>query len=186
MKRTSVIVLSFLLVAGFASEALGSKIGLGGFLGMNIPIAQEDAGSSSLFGFKARMELMPRLGVEAFFTKLNQGEASVEVWGREMSMKGGSINSFGLNLILGSMSSETGSHFHLAGGIGSYSLSKEGVPDESRFGYNFGPGLEIGLGKMSIEISVKTHIIPLDGGGSRKNIGISGGLNYYFGLGDTH
>ena len=186
MRKTSILVLSFLLMAGVVTEALGSKIGLGGFAGMNIPVAQEDAGTSSLFGFKARLGLIPRLGFEAFFTKMSQGDADVEVWGKDMSMEGGSINSFGLNLILGSMSSDAGAHFHFAGGIGSYSLSKEGVPDESRFGYSFGPGLEIGLGKMSIEISSKAHIIPLDGGGSRKNIGISGGLNYYFGLGDTY
>lgn len=186
MKRISVFVISFLLVAGVASEVLGSKIGLGGFVGTNIPVAQEDAGTSSLFGFKARLGLVPLLGFEVFYTKLSQGESSAEVWDDDQSMEGGSINSFGLNLILGSMSCDQGVHFHFAGGIGSYSLSKKGPPDQSRFGFNFGPGLEIGLGKLSAEISPKIHIITLDGGGSRKNIGISGGLNYYFGLGEAY
>lgn len=186
MKGTTVVFLSFLLLAGIASESLGKKIGVGGFLGMNIPIAQEDASTNSLFGIKARMNLIPRLGAEVFFTKLNQGDSSVEVWGKDMSRDGGSINSFGLNLVVGSMSTDVGAHFHIAGGIGSYSLSKEGVPDQSRWGYNFGPEVEIGLGSVSIEISSKAHIIPLEGGGSRKSVGLSGGLNYYFGLGDTY
>lgn len=186
MKRTSVLILSFLLMAGVASEVLASKIGVGGFVGMNIPIVQDDASSGTLFGFKGRFELIPKLGAEAFFTAMDQGESSIEVWGKEMVVDAGSIKSFGLNLILGSMSSDVGAHFHMTGGIASYSFSRDGVPDESRFGYNFGPEFEIGLGKLSIEMSSKIHIITLDGGGSRKNIGLSGGLNYYFGLGETY
>jgi hypothetical protein len=186
MKRTSVLLLSFLLMAGAASDVLGSKIGLGGFAGMNIPIVQDDASSGTLFGFKGRFELLPNLGAEAFFTALDQGESSIEVWGKDMVVDAGSISSFGLNLILGSMSSEGGAHFHVAGGIASYSFNRDGVPDESRFGYNFGPGIEIGLGKVSLEVSSRFHIITLDGGGSRKNLGVSGGLNYYFDFGKKH
>ena len=186
MRRMSIVLLVMCLVAAISAEAAATQLGLGGFVGMNIPVAQDDASSGALFGFRARLEFMPRLGAEAFFTSLNQGESSVEVWGRDMTVDGGSINSFGLNLIFGSMSSAQGAHFHFTGGIGSYSISRDGPPDESRFGYNFGPGLEIGLGKVSVEIDAKFHVITLDGGGTRKNVGISGGLNYYFGLGDTY
>ena len=187
MRKISIFFFSLLLMAGVASEALGTKIGIGGFAGMNIPIVQEDAGTGSLFGLKARMSLIPHLGAEVYFTKLNQGDASVEVHGKEMGRgDGGSFNSFGLNLVLGSMSTDVGAHFHIVGGIGSYSMSKEGVLDESRFGFNFGPEVEIGLGKVSIEIGSKAHIISLDGGGSRKSVGISGGLNYYFGPGSAY
>jgi hypothetical protein len=130
---------------------------------------------------KARWEFMPRLGAEVYFNKLDQGESSVEVWGKDMTLDGGSINNFGLNIFLGAVSGESGSHFHVSAGIGSYSLSREGALDNSRMGFNFGPALEIGLGKMiSIEIESKFHIITLDGGGSRKNVGVTGGLNYYF------
>jgi len=184
MKKKLVVILSLLLMAGVVSNAAGMEIGVGGFVGVNIPVVQDDASTRSLLGLKARLQLIPALGIEPFFTRLNQGDTSIEVGGKDMSRDGGSISSFGLNLILGSMSSEMGAHFHVAAGIGSYTIKREGVPNESRLGYNLGPGIEIGLRHgLSVEVSSKFHIITLEGGGSRKNIGISGGINYYFGLG---
>lgn len=184
MKKKLFAVFSLLLMGGVVANARSMEIGVGGFGGMNIPVVQDDASTSSLLGLKARMQLIPALGIESFFTRLNQGDTSIEVGGKDMSRDGGSISSFGLNLILGSISSDLGAHFHVAAGIGSYSIKREGIPNESRLGYNLGPEVEIGLRHgLSVEVSSKFHIITLEGGGSRKNIGISGGVNYYFGLG---
>ena len=184
MRRTLVGVLSLFLMLGAASEAAGIvSVGVGGFFGRNIPVVQDDASNGSLFGFKARVQFIPLLGVEPFFTKLDQGDTSVEVWGKEMTRDGGAISVFGLNAIFGPSSGGLGVNFNLAAGIGSYTISREGVSDETRFGYNIGPGIEIGFGNgLALEVSSRFHMIPLDGGGSRKNVGISGGINYYLGL----
>lgn len=186
MKRISLVALCLLFASGVVSDAVGGKIAVGGSLGANIPVAQDDASASSLFGFGVRMKLTRTLGIEPFFTKLNQGDTSVDVWDQEMSREGARIACFGLNVLFGSMSADVGTHFHVAGGIGSYTMSQRGIPDETRFGYNLGPGIEFGLGRISIEISSAFHVITLEGGGSRKNIAISGGVNYYFGIGEAY
>jgi hypothetical protein len=44
-------------------------------------------------------------------------------------------------------------------------------------------GLVFGVApKVDIDVSGRFHLITLDGGGSRKNVGINGGVSYYFGI----
>ena len=50
-----VIVLATLLLIGAALSAQTPKIGVGGFAGLSIPVAQDDQASGSEFGFRVRV-----------------------------------------------------------------------------------------------------------------------------------
>ena len=61
-------------------------------------------------------------------------------------------------------------------------MKQEGTEDESRFALSIGPGLEAKLGnQLALNVETRLHMISLEGGGARKNLGLTGGLIYYVG-----
>jgi opacity protein-like surface antigen len=181
MKRAFCLALAALFVVGVPSVALAGEYSIGGFAGLNIPVAQEDASSGALFGIKGRIMLLPFLGLEPNFTYAKYGGKDVEVREQTYNREGGEITSFGADLLLGSLSGMGNTKFYGLVGVNSNNYTREGISDESGLGFALGTGLEFFPAEMiSLEIRGKYHPINL-GEGGRVHVEISGGLNYYFG-----
>jgi hypothetical protein len=181
MKKIVCLSMLALFIMGTSSIASAGKYSIGGFGGLNLPIAQDDAKSGVLFGVKGRILLLPFLGLEPNFTFAKYGGKDIEVQGNSYSREGGDITTFGADLLLGSLSAMGKTKFYGLVGINSNTYKREGVSDESGLGLSFGTGFEVFTTEMlSVEIRAKYHSIKL-GEGGRAHLEFSGGLNYYFG-----
>jgi hypothetical protein len=181
MKKTVCIALIVLFLLGISSVASAGKFSFGAFAGVNIPIAQSDAKSGVLFGAKGRVTLLPFLGLEPNFTSAKHGGKDIEVRETSFSRKGGNITSFGLDVIIGTLSSMSKMRIYGLLGINSNTYGGEGISDESGLGLALGTGLEFFATEfLSVETRAKYHPIKL-GDGGRVHLELSGGLNYYFG-----
>ncbi|MFQ6032166.1 MAG: outer membrane beta-barrel protein [Candidatus Zixiibacteriota bacterium] len=167
----------FLLI--LVSSASAARFGIGGFAGINIPLAQEDVKSGILYGAKGRIPLLPVLGVEPNFVFSKYGDKDIDNVG---TREGGTITSFGADLILGNPIGFSRGRFYVLLGINANTLKREGLSDQTQFGLSFGPGFEfLPTEVLGIEVRARLHGISLEGGGGRNNLELSGGLNYYFG-----
>jgi opacity protein-like surface antigen len=178
---------ALLLSVGLAAPAGAVGLAAGGYGAYHIPIVQDDAGSGALYGAKAKVGLGSIFVLEPSITWITVGEKdhTEEDLDLEFSTKGGSIQTIGLNVNLGGFPIEPGASLYATGGIGSYTLKPDASykDDETRVGYNGGLGLAIKPTPLfDIDVSGRFIVIPLDGGGSRKSVGIFAGLNFYFGV----
>lgn len=171
------LVLSALLLA---PNVHATGLGVGGFGGVSIPIAQKDASQGIVAGAHVRFSLAGLLGVEPNFTYMRDGDWTFdEVPG--VTFKGSKVSAFGLNLILGGAGPFAGFRFFPFVGGKIYNLSKPELDSQSQVGWNLGLGLEIGVGKLGIEARGAGELMKLKNKGSRKWAHITAGLNYYFG-----
>ncbi len=183
LRKTLLMVLAALLIVATAADANAFRLGVGAFGGLNIPIAMEDAESSTTYGAKARLYLMPNIAVEPNFYVADYRDPEVDVYGDMMERDAGSITHIGVDLVFFAMSNNTGLSFFAFGGIGSSKWSRDYLDDVSEVSYNGGFGFEYGVNEMiSLELRARLLVIPFEDG-SYKNGLITGGLNYYFDLG---
>jgi hypothetical protein len=163
-----------------SSPALAVPIGIGAYGGLNLPIAQQDAESGSLLGAKLRIAVHPLIALEPSLTFFQQGDTEVDIAGQSMTLDGGKSTALGLNLVVGSAGPPDGLGFYGILGVASHATKQEGTEDQSRLAMNFGPGLEVGIAPgLALGLEARLHMISLDGGGARKNLGLSGGVIYY-------
>ena len=179
MKKWFLLPVIFLVMGAVCSTVLARPIGVGAFAGFNIPIAQDDAGSGSLLGTRLRIAIAPFLAVEPSLAFFQQGDVSTQVADKEEDLDGGRSTALGVNLIVGSMGPPDGVRIYGVIGLASHAMKQEGREDESRLAINLGPGLEIGVAKkLTLNVEHRLHMISLEGGGARKNLGLSVGLIY--------
>lgn len=182
MKKTICLGMLMLFLLGASSAAAAGKFSVGGFAGLNIPLAQEDMGNGTLFGVKGRITLLPFLGVEPNFVFSKYGDKDHDVNGVTMTRKGGEITSFGVDAVFGTFSGFSQTRFYGLVGINSNTLKRDALPDQTRMGLSFGAGIEfLPADVFGIELRARIHSISLDGGGGRNNLELSAGLNYHFG-----
>jgi len=182
MKKILSVTMLVLFLLGISSVASAGKFSIGGFAGLNLPVAQDDAKSGALFGAKARILLLPFMGIEPNFSFAKYGGKDVEVRGKTFPGEGGDITSFGVDIVFGTMSSFSNMKFYGLAGISANTYKREGIPDESGLGLAFGTGFEFFPTEiLSLEIRAKYHSIKV-GEGGRPHLELSGGLNYYFGI----
>jgi hypothetical protein len=182
MKKILSVTMLVLFLLGISSVASAGKFSIGGFAGLNVPVAQDDAKSGALFGAKARILLLPFLGIEPNFSFAKYEGKDVEVREKSYPGEGGDITSFGADIILGTMSSFSKMKFYGLAGISTNTYKREKVSDESGLGLAVGTGFEFFPTEiLSIEIRAKYHSIKI-GDGGRPHLQLSGGLNYYFGI----
>lgn len=156
-------------------------MGGGGFVGMNIPVGMEDVTMSSMYGVKARIVVMPSIGIEPHLVFANYGDGEADVYGVNMARDGGKISSYGLDAVFGGIQGDRGLSVYGIIGIGAANWSRDGLEDISKMNWRLGLGLEYGLTEiMSLEVRGISQIIPNDGG-TYKNFGITAGMNFYFG-----
>lgn len=179
VRRVSVAVAFAVVIFLFAGGADAAGWGIGGFGGVSIPIAQEDAANGIVFGGHVKLSL-GMLGIEPNFTYLKSGDWEFEDLPGQ-TFEGSKITSIGVNLLLGG-GAPTGFRFFPFVGAKYYNYKQE-IPDfsDSQLGFNGGLGIEIGSGPIGVEARGSLEVLPLDPEGSRKWVLVTGGLNYYFG-----
>jgi len=181
MKKSISVFGAILFLLMMVSSVSAAKFSIGGFAGLNLPVAQDDAKSGALFGAKGRILLLPFLGLEPNFSFAKYGGKDVEAGEKSWEREGGDITSFGADLLLGSLSAMGKVKIYGLAGINSNTYKREGFSDESGVGLAFGPGFEyLATEMLSLEIRAKYHAIKV-GEGGRVHLEFSGGLNYYFG-----
>jgi hypothetical protein len=185
IKRVSTIVFALVLLGATGAQAALLGVGITAFGGFNIPLAQDDAESGTVFGLRVPFQMMSALRLEPWFGAAQNGDYTITgpISG-SADFDGGKITSFGLNALLGTPFTGPGFTIAFLGGVGSHKFEVEGAESKSEIGFNVGLDLGIGLGTLPLSLSARGEgiIIPLDGGGSRKNAFVTAGLTYKFGL----
>lgn len=173
---------SLSLLVCLSASAMAGPIGIGVGGGLNLPIAQDDAGSGFLYGARLRIAVASFAALEPTLSYFRQGDAEVELHGQSVVLDGGQSTALGLNLILGSVGPPGGMRVHGIIGLASHAMKQEGSDDENRLAISLGPALEARVGRnLTLSLEARIHMISLGGGGARKNLGLSSGLVYYLG-----
>jgi hypothetical protein len=168
---------AFLLAAGlwlgFASPGVCmplANVGIGAYGVTNVPIVQDDAETGGLFGIRGRVGLLSLLSFEPSVNFFQNKDADVE----GVTLEAPEVTSYAFNLVL-----KTGP-LYTTGGIGWSSVDVPGgVGESDEATYNVGGGLELGFGKVAIDVSPRLFIINTEDKASRKNLAIMAGINYY-------
>ena len=182
MRHGSILPVILALLIGLSTAAAAGPIGIGVGGGLNLPIAQDDAGSGFLYGARLRIGVAPFAAVEPCLSYFRQGDAEVDLHGQSIVLDGGQSTALGLNLILGSIGPPQGMRIYGIIGLASHAMKQEGTDDENRLAVNLGAAVETGVGpRLALSLEARLHMISLEGGGARKNIGLSSGLVYYLG-----
>jgi hypothetical protein len=169
------------LVSATGAHSVGVTIG--GFGGMNIPIVQDDAGSGPLYGIRVKIAANLPFVVEPYFVSISEGDVDHSDEGIEFTQKGGSIQSFGVDLAFGGYRARPGANLYFVAGLGAHSRDpgQDYRDKETRFGFDIGLGLVAKVAPMlDLDVGGRLHAFTLEEGGSRKSVGITAGLNYYF------
>jgi hypothetical protein len=181
MKKTFCIGILVLLLFCLPSVVSAAKYSIGAFGGMNIPIAQDDTKPGALFGVKGRIPLLPFLAVEPNFLSAMFGGKDIEVQDISYARKGGDFTSFGVDVIVGTLSGMSKLKFYGLAGINTNTYKRKGSENKTGLGLTIGTGFEFfPTDMLSVEIRSRYHPIKI-GDGGRSHVEISGGLNYYFG-----
>ncbi len=186
MKKLLLAVLVFALAVPVVNAQTPLKLGAGVFGGLNIPIVQKDQASGSVFGFRARVKLIPLLTFEPnlLFAKYGKpGTITADGGGGTVNFgttEGSKITGFGLDVTLGLAPGGVGIKPFFAAGIGSFKQKNNTTGEEfTHVGYKAGLGLGIGLvPKFDIDVRGMALIIPLSEGGSKKSVMATAGLTY--------
>ncbi len=192
--RNAVVLLLFVVLV-VAPQADAYRFSVGAFGGLNIPVAQEDAESGTAYGIKARLPLTGFIAVEPNYTYLKNGDGEVLVdvngWDETMTNEGGTFNSFGVDLLIGSVLGYQGFGAYGIVGLSTAKFERNGLPSNSNGSYWLGLGFEYAFNdQISLEMRGKAIIFPYDDStnpfssdkGSRKNGLLTVGVNYYFGF----
>jgi opacity protein-like surface antigen len=183
MRRVLLVTLLVVLLSPLA-EAEGILLGAGASGGLNIPIAQDDQGSGSVFGIMARIRFLSIFVAEPNVTFGKWGEPDA-IRGIDLGIDGSKINSYGVNATVGNLPGVEGiKPFAFVGGA-IYSVKNDDTGyDESKLGWSLGLGVAYGVAPtFDIDIRGTTVIAPQEEG-SKKAAYITGGVTYYFKVGD--
>ena len=127
------------------------------------------------------MKAFSLLTLEPHVTFLKYGDPDIDVIIGDPP--GAKVNGFGLDARLGSIAGPGLSPFFFVG-IGTYQTKNDDLlVDESHVGLSGGLGVEIGVGpSLGLEVRGRFDVIGTEGGGSKKAVLITAGVNYHFGL----
>src|SRR5262249_12938906 len=113
----------FALIAPASDAGVLTKLGVGAYSGINIPIVQDDAGSGALYGFRGRIGL-PIVTIEPAVTFLQNKDQDVDAGGSTITLEAPEVTSYGFSALIG------GTVYGLAG-IGWSSLNVPGGTGET-------------------------------------------------------
>ena len=185
MRLKVALVLTILMAAGSAHAGLS----VGPYVGMSIPVVNDEAKVGPLFGAQVKLGLFSWLGVGAYGQGSKLGDASQTFFakppldpGITMSIDGGSVISYGATVFLGKTNSETGLNVFLLGSAGQFIWSRENRDDINKLAYQGGIGMEVVIPNgIGIEGRALLEAIPTDNDGSIKSFNWWIGANYHFG-----
>jgi len=184
MKKAFVAVCLLILAAASSASAQddGSKLGVGAFAGLSIPVLQDDQGQGMEYGFKGRYALGTIMVLEPYVAFTKWGEPD-PVEGVVLGIDGSKVTSFGIEASLGNLPGTAGISPFFAAGAGSYKVKNDDTGYESsKIGFSLGLGLGYGMSpSLSLDVRGKAIVVPQEEGGSKKAVGASLGLNFSFG-----
>ncbi len=183
MRRVVLITFLIVLMTPLA-EAEGIRLGVGAFGGWNIPVAQDDQSDGTVFGVMGRIRFLSIFVAEPNVTFGKWGNPDV-IRGIDLGIEGSKINSYGINATVGNLPGFVGvKPFAFAGGS-IYSIKNDETGyDESKLGWSAGLGVAYGVAPQ-FDIDVRgTAVVAPQEEGSKKAVYITGGLTYYFKVGD--
>jgi opacity protein-like surface antigen len=172
MRKTAILML-FVLALPCAAGA--TSIGFGAFGGTSIPILQDDNGWGTVFGVRAPVSLLSLVTVEPYFAKISGGDKDPGIEGTPTTRSGLDVTGFGANVLL-----TFGGKIQMYpfAGIGSYTLKRVNMEDQTNTAYTFGLGLGISpLPKLSIHVRGELAAA-VDGETSRKWANATVGVSY--------
>lgn len=174
------IIALVLLLAVATVSAQTPKFGVGAFAGLSMPLAQDDQGSGTEFGFRGRLKLS-FVTVEPNFTIAKWGEGDL-IAGVTAMPDGSKVTSFGVDALLGGAPGVPGFKPFFVIGAGSYKVKNDDTQfDESALGFSGGLGFLFGFSpKIDVDVRGKAIVIPMDGGGSKKALSVTAGLAMNF------
>lgn len=184
MRLKVALVLAILTAAGSAHAGLS----VGPYIGMSIPVVNDEAKVGPLFGAQAKLGLFSWIGVGAYAQGSNLGDASQLFFEgtpaeTTMQLDGGSVVSYGASLFLGKTNSESGLNVYLLGSIGHFIWSRENREDISKPSYQGGLGMEVVIPNgIGIEGRALLEAVPTDNDGSIKSFNWWIGASYHFGV----
>lgn len=176
--RPALVALALMSVLLLAASERGDcdqtmTIDVGAYGGANIPVAQDDAETGALFGFRGRLGF-PYGTIEPSVNWLMHGDGSTEdADGTEVTLQAPEVSSIAINYLV-----RTGPIYYTAGMGWSAVNIPGGVGESDDATFNFGIGAEFGVGPVSIDVSPRAYIINTAGQGSRKDAAIMAGINY--------
>ncbi len=182
MRHVSLLVLTGALLLG-APGALAVGVAVGGFGGYNVPILQDDAGPGPMYGARVKLKAGLPFVIQPYVLMASEGDITHSQEGMSFTQEGGSLRSCGLDLSLGAFPDERGTEAYVVGGIGSCSRDprQKYLDKTRRFGIDLGIGVVSKVAPMlDIDVCAKVLAFTLDEGGSRKSLGVTAGLHYYF------
>jgi hypothetical protein len=162
------------LIVPASDAGVLTKIGVGAYSGINIPIVQDDAGTGALYGFRGRVGL-PIVTFEPAVSFLQNKDQDVDAGGSTITLEAPDVTSYSFSVLFGGMV------YGLAG-LGWSSVNIPGGNGETNEpSYFFGGGFEIPVGPLAVDVSPRLYLIQTADNASRKNLGVLIGANYYFG-----
>ena len=184
MKKYLFFVCCLLLATGSMAEK--PALGFGVNAGLIYPIIQDDQDNGSMFGLKAMYSLMNMVTVEPNITFVKYGEPSTsdpELAGLYDGFEGSKVTSYGIDGILGGRFGARGISPYGIFGFGFYNMKREMTDqDVTDFGWTGGLGIEIGMStSFAVDVRGKVNVVPSDGGGSKKSLSATAGVNFYLG-----
>lgn len=176
-----IIILAIILVLPVMALSQSASFGVGASGGLFIPVVQDDQGSGTIFNLRGIWNVSSLFSVEPHLNLAKYGDPSSD-GGVFDGFEGSKVTSFGVNAVLG-MGGGMGLHPLIFAGIGSYKTKRDLTSqDVSDIGYSGGLGIEIGINKsLAVDARGAMYVIPLDEGGSKKSVSVTGGVNFYFG-----
>ncbi len=165
MRKRAWLLASFLFLVLAASPAfgqLGIYAGLfGGFSSQHpsLPDVDFDADGAFVYGARVGLRVM-MLGLEASWFRAVHDISLHELVLLDWDGQTVDYNYFGLNLKLYIF--QVVIRPYLTAGYGYYTANISEIGDDGKGGYNFGGGLELALGKISLGVEGKWHHVTLD------------------------
>jgi hypothetical protein len=181
-------VLVFLAVAVFCATAgAGSyPLGIGLHSGYDLPVIQDDVGNGPMWGFSVRGNIWNFVHGQLIVRGTSQGDVDEDIdFPNEptLTLEGGTLTGFGLNVLLGKKDPANIWPYGLLG-LSSNSLSPGASfkQDEDNLGFSIGGGLGINLYNRQLYFDVNTTLLVMpiyDDNASRKNWQSMFGLQYF-------
>lgn len=173
-----VLLFALWIAASCASTAHALGIGITVEGGPSWPVLQDDRGNGAVWGVRVPVNLAPLFAIEPYYLSGSYGDKTVQTIAGPQTRDGGTVSSWGANLVLTSGSPAFSIYPFV--GLGSNTESRASVSDVTNTGYNFGLGLGIGLpAKLTASARAETQMI-VTGDVSRKFGNLTFGLTYHF------
>ena len=182
MKRMLAVIAVVVLLAPIVA-AQAPSFGVGAFGGLDIPVLQDDQGQGTIFGLRGRIRVLPIVTIEPNVSFTKWGDPELGIAGVTNDLDGSKVTFYGVDGTLGAPLAGPGFRVFAIGGIGFYKVKRDQTgEDDTDLGYSGGVGFGLGLSPLiGIDLRGKFHVVPIDGGGSRKSVSAVLGLNYAFG-----